>query len=297
MLSKWKWIPGIWIAAGLGLGVLLLEGSVRIYPPMRRTPDASIAAAISADFRDVQIIARDGVVLKAWLVHPEHPNGNAAIALHGVGDTRFGIRYRARILADAGYTVLMPDSRGHGVSGGELVTFGILEKDDVHRWADWLLQTEHPRQLFGIGASLGASILIQSLENDSRFTAAVAECPFGDFHQAAYDRTAEKLGLNHWLARVLLFPVIEPGLIYGRMKYGIDFGEVRPLDAIAHTRVPVLLIHGADDSKIPPSHSVALHTADPGGSVLWLVPGAGHVTIANVAGDEFRRRVLEWFQR
>ena len=32
---------------------------------------------------------------------------------------------------EEGYSVLLPDSRGHGTSGGELVTYGLLEKRDV----------------------------------------------------------------------------------------------------------------------------------------------------------------------
>ena len=49
---------------------------------------------------------------------PARPNGAAAIVLHGVGDTRLGVLGQARFLLDAGYTVLTPDSRGHGASGG-----------------------------------------------------------------------------------------------------------------------------------------------------------------------------------
>jgi dipeptidyl aminopeptidase/acylaminoacyl peptidase len=285
------------MAAGLLLGVMLVEGSVHILASMRPGPNPALAATIGADWRNVEMTAGDGAVLRAWLVHAAKPNGAAAMVLHGIGDSRRGMVYRAKMLAQAGYTVLIPDSRGHGESGGELVTFGILEKDDVHRWADWLAQHEHPQALFGLGSSMGGAILIQALENDTRFRAAVAECPFADFHDAAYDRTGEHMGLTRWMARLLLFPAVEPGLVYSRMKYGLDLRQVQPFAAIARTKVPVLLIHGDADERIPPAHSVALHAANPGGSELWLVPGAGHVTIAKVAGDEFPRRVLAWFQR
>jgi hypothetical protein len=33
-----------------------------------------------------------------------------------------------------GYRVLLPDSRAHGESGGTLATYGLVERDDIHRW-------------------------------------------------------------------------------------------------------------------------------------------------------------------
>ena len=290
-------VVAIWLLAGIPLGIILLEGSIRIYPQFRRQPDPKAADWIGSDWRDVQINAADGVPLRAWLVRPTQSNGNGAILLHGVADGRAGLASRAHMLVEAGYTVLLPDARGHGVSGGEIISFGVRESDDLHRWADWFRSEVRPAQLFGMGASMGAAILLQSLENDTRFRAAIAECPFADFHDVAYDRVAGKLYLNRWFARALLFPAIETGIAYGRLRYGVNLASASPERAIRNTKVPVLLIHGDADTNIPSSHSEALHAANPAVSELWIVHGAGHVTIRKTAGDEFRRRVLSWFQR
>ena len=292
-----KWILALWLVASIPLGVMLLEGSIRIYPAFRTIPDSKVADSIGGVWRDVQINGSDGVPLRGWVVRPKQSNGNGAIVLHGVADARDGISSRGRMLAEAGYTVLLPDARGHGVSGGEIISFGIRESDDLHRWADWFRAEERPKQLYGMGASMGAAILLQSLENDTRFRAVVAECPFSDFRAVAYDRMAGKLSLNRWFARGLLFPAVETGLTYGSLRYGVNLANASPERAIRNTSVPVLLIHGDADTNIPPSHSEALHAANPAVSQLWIVHGAEHVTIAKVAGDEFRRRVLSWFQR
>jgi len=37
----------------------------------------------------------------------------------------------AKFLLMSGYTVLAPDLRGHGISGGGRVTYGLLEAGDV----------------------------------------------------------------------------------------------------------------------------------------------------------------------
>lgn len=297
MIRTLKWILAVWLAASIPLGVLLLEGSIRIYPQFRKIPDAKVAGTLGGAWRDVQINARDGIPLRGWIVRPMQPNGNGAIVLHGVADARAGIASRAHMLSDAGFTVLLPDSRGHGVSGGDIISFGIRESDDLHRWADWFRAEERPVHIFGVGASMGASILLQSLENDTRFRAAVAECPFADFNDVAYDRVAGKLSLNHWFSRGLLFPAVEAGLAYARLRYGVNLSDASPARAIRNSTVPVLLIHGDADTNIPSSHSEALHAANPIISQMWIVHGAGHNNIAKVAGEEFRRRVLNWFQR
>ena len=42
--------------------------------------------------------------------------------------------------------------------------------------------------LYGLGESLGAAILIESLPREPRFRAVVAECPFDSFEDIAYYR-------------------------------------------------------------------------------------------------------------
>src|SRR5579863_1588126 len=92
-----------------------------------------------------------------------------------------------------GYTVLAPDSRALGESGGDLATYGLLESDDVHRWVSSLIEDEHPRRVFGIGESLGGAVLIESLSVEPRFSAIVADSAFSSFERIARDRVAEKL--------------------------------------------------------------------------------------------------------
>ncbi len=67
------------------------------------------------------------------------------------------------------YSVLLPDARAHGSSGGEFATYGLLESEDIHRWVDWLVNTDHPRCVFGLGESMGAAQLLQALPREPLF--------------------------------------------------------------------------------------------------------------------------------
>jgi fermentation-respiration switch protein FrsA (DUF1100 family) len=57
---------------------------------------------------------------------------------------------------------------------------------------------------------------------------------------------------------------------------GFDVDSVSPLAAAAQVRVPVLLVHGAEDIHTPPDHSRRVLAALAGPSRLILVEGAGH---------------------
>ena len=102
--------------------------------------------------------------------------------LHGIVDSRAGSIGFAPMFLNEGYAVLLPDSRAHGASEGQFVTYGLLEKYDVIAWADWMKGTGC-HSLYGFGESLGASILIQAAAVKPAFAAIVAESPYADLER------------------------------------------------------------------------------------------------------------------
>lgn len=245
--------------------------------------------------RTIQITARDGALLRAWLFVPAKSNGDAVLILHGIADSRGSEVGFARMFLDRGYAVLAPDSRAQGESGGEFETYGLQEADDVHRWVSRLIQDEHPRLVFGLGESLGGAVLIQSLAVEPRFSAIAAECAYSSLARLARDRVAERLPIPQQFGRLLGAPVVWSAFLYARLRYGLDFRAASPETVIARSATPVLLIHGLDDKKTPPMHSEILAAASPR-SKLWLVPGAGHTGAYNTAPREFEERLFGFFE-
>jgi len=283
-------VAGLGVACLLAGGMVLCDGSIKV----ARRPLAAISID-GARRSDVETAASDGIMLRGWLFEPEVSSGRAVILLHGIGDNRDGVAGLARMLIEDHYEVLTPDSRGHGESGGELVTYGQREAGDVHRWVDWLVAKDHPRSLFGMGESLGGAVLIESLSKERRFRAIAAECPYADFESVAEDRVARRISGPAFLARPLADGLVWSGLLYARVKYGVNLADGSPEAALAGTSTPVLLIHGLNDEKTSPEHSRRLLAANPRVTSLWLVPGAGHTGAFGTAPEEFRKRVLGWF--
>jgi uncharacterized protein len=244
----------------------------------------------------VQIAAKDGASLRAWLFTPAKWNGDAVLVLHGIADSRGSEIGFARMFLNHGYTVLTPDNRAQGESGGRFVTYGLQEADDVHRWVSWLIAERHPRAIFGLGESLGAAVLIESLPVEPRFSAIVAESSFASLDRIARQRVAERLALPPEPGRILAAPFVASAFLYARLRYGLNFWNASPENAVAQSTTPILLIHGLNDKNTPPSSSEILESRDRRRATLWLVPGAGHTGAFGAAPHEFQERVLGFFR-
>lgn len=264
-------------------GVLLVE--ISLHPPTLRPVDdaaqkraAEIAARAGGTVESVALETIDLTPLKAWLLVPDvsRRNGTAVVLLHGVSDSRVGVLGFAPFLLARGYTLLLPDARAHGHSGGR-ATYGLLERQDVRAWARWLAARHSGHCVYGLGASMGAAMLLQSLDgNGSEFCAVVADSSFADFKEVAFDRVGQPFGFGPLFGKTLARPLLEAAFAYAHWQYGYRFADASPRNAIASSPVPVFLIHGAADVNVPLRHVRLLQHARPSLKV-WLVDCNNHL--------------------
>jgi len=265
------------------IAIYLAEGAIRRSAPPR----------LATKEDGVTIRAVDGTQLVGRLVRREAAGDRCVLLLHGVGDDGSSQLPFAKNLAAKGITGIAIDIRGHGVSGGELRGYGVLEAGDTALWANYLRTLDCDGGVFGYGASMGAAILIQSVGAGAPFKAIVAECPFSSFRLIAEQRIQQRSGVPLWLSRAVSEALVSLAFTYVELKYGIDLALSAPENT--NTRgVPILLIHGGQDNNVPPEHSIRLKDklAD---ATLWLVPGAAHINANQVAPFEFDERVNAWF--
>jgi pimeloyl-ACP methyl ester carboxylesterase len=281
-------IAGVFVADGA------LHPARRPLPPEAESAMRQVAADSDAELQDVSITASDGMALRAWAIQPHHTNGNAVILFHGLGDNRLGMTGYGQLLLRHAFAVLLPDARAHGISGGEVATYGLLERNDIHRWFDWLAKHSHPRCIFGFGESMGGAQLLQSLASGTHFCAVVAESSFSNFREIAYDRMGQPFHLGPWVGRTILRPIVEVAFLRARWKYNLNMQAISPEDSLAAAKVPVFLIHGQIDSNIPIRHSRRMHASNPP-TTLWEVPNADHCGAISAAQQEFEQHVLRWF--
>ena len=287
-----------WLLVCMLVGIVAVEGA--LHPgrrPLQSTDEVlarSIAARNHAEITDTALSAADGVTLRAWSIRPGSSNGDAVILLHGQADNRAGMLGIADMLLRHGYSVLLPDARSHGQSGGSVATYGFFEADDVRRWAEWLERTQNPHCIHGIGESMGGAELLSSLRAGPGFCAVAAESTFSSFRSASYERLGQAFHSGSWLGRTLLRPAVEMAFLYARVKYGANLAQVSPREAVAVSQVPVLLIHGRADNNLVPRNSERIREGNSRVD-LWEPAGAGHCGASGTAPEEYERRVTDWF--
>src|SRR5262249_15216872 len=157
------------------------------------------------------------------------------------------------LLLQAGYGVVMMDARAHGASGGGKATYGWVEGPGCRRVVDTLEENEHPTHLFSLGMSMGAGISVQAGGGDKRIEAAIAEAPFANLQEAAYDYA----GLQRWplLGKTLFAPGAWTLVWRGQHLAGFPAGAVSPETSVAGRAFPLLLICDGADVVLPCRHA------------------------------------------
>jgi pimeloyl-ACP methyl ester carboxylesterase len=269
--------------------------------PIRRSLPADLLkqtdvtlSLVGSHREDFDVRAPDGVLLRGWKVRAAKPNGGWVLAFHGVGDNRLGVLEHARILLMAGYGVVMMDSRAHGISEGPMATYGWLERHDTSAVVDALETAEHPRHLFALGESMGGGIALQSAAVESRIEAVVAEAAFANLREASYDYAG--LRRSPLLGKTLFAPGTWTMIYHAERLAGLPASEVSPEKAVAARAFPVFLICDEKDVALPCRHTKRIYDSAIGRKEMWMVPEAYHTAALGYAPDEFRRRVLAFFE-
>jgi len=278
-----------------------LSGPMFLHP-MKRALTADLIREADGSFKhtrgkreDFLVKAPDGAMLRGWKVRAENPNGSWVIMFHGVSDNRIGVVSQSEPLLQSGYSVVMMDARSHGDSGGDIATYGWLERKDTSAVIDALESSEKPQHLFALGESMGAGIALQSAGIDPRIEAVVAEASFANLQEAAYDYAG--LRQYPWLGKTLFAPGAWLMVYRGGKLAGFPSSGVSPEKSAAARPFPVLIICDEKDRALPCRHSEMIYRAASGPKEFWRVPNAFHTAAIGYEPEEFRKRVVGFFDR
>ena len=259
------------LAVIVGCMQLPLIGAGGLLHPARH----HLTAATPRACRDAEF-AGAGVTLRGWRCTAAAPGRATIVYLHGIADNRASAAGAIARFVPRGYDVIAYDGRAHGESSGDACTYGFFEKDDLHR----VIDTIQPGPVILVGTSLGAAIALQEAADDPRVAAIVAAETFSDLRTVGTERAPRfftQRTIDH------AFEIAE-----SQARFQVD--AVSPQRAAERIRVPVLLIHGAEDTDTPPAHSQRVFDALKGPKQLILVPGAHHnQSLSGPVWDEIER--------
>ncbi|KAL5701655.1 hypothetical protein ACHQM5_026970 [Ranunculus cassubicifolius] len=212
--------------------------------------------------KDLEITNSRGHVLQCShympLVIPEGTKLPCVIYCHGNSGCRADASEAAIILLPSYITVFTLDFAGSGLSGGEHVTLGWYEKDDLTAVVNYL-RSEGNVSCIGLwGRSMGAVTSLMYGAEDPSIAGMVLDSPFSDLVELMMELVDT---YKYRLPKFTVKFAIQFMRKAIQKKAKFDITELNTIKVAKSCFVPVLIGHGMDDDFIQPHHSERIHDA------------------------------------
>jgi hypothetical protein len=92
------------------------------------------------------------------------------------------------------------------------------------------------------------------------------------------------------------FPFAPLVIFFGERLTGVQIGQVRPVERLAQSSIPVLIVHGADDATILARNAYELYAAAAEPKFLYVVPGGGHAGLLQHDPEGYAVHVAAFLQ-
>ncbi|MFO0837570.1 MAG: alpha/beta fold hydrolase [Phycisphaerae bacterium] len=220
------------------------------------------------------------------------PRGTV-LYLHGIYARKQMMLETAISHAARGYRGILVDSRGHGESNGEWITYGAQETRD---YSELLDELERRGILDGklavYGCSYGAGVAVQLAGRDPRVAAAIALAPFSSMHDVVHAR-AHSL----WLDWIFNKADIDAAIARAGQLAGFDPAAADGVAAMRSRPVRLLVIHGRLDTTIPCAEGIAVHAAADPASKLVIIDRAQHDNWTHAGNSAIWTESTAWLDR
>jgi dipeptidyl aminopeptidase/acylaminoacyl peptidase len=226
-----------------------------------------IAPVALSEMRPVTIPARDGVVLRGYLTIPKNTSGgNLPLILHphggpyGLRDS-WGFDRIVQFLASRGYAVLQVNYRGSGGYGKRFMDiawqqWGLSMQDDLTDAVEWAIDTgvADPDRVCIFGASYGGYATMAGITTTpSLYRCAVNYVGVVDIPELYEYWSSGPLstGIEAWFRRAIGDPRADRERL----------AETSPINRLDGLAVPLFIVHGRRDPRVPIAQAEALTRA------------------------------------
>ncbi|CAN7588088.1 prolyl oligopeptidase family serine peptidase [Pseudoduganella sp. LjRoot289] len=256
----------------------------------------------------VQVKARDGLAIPAWLTLPSGQSKKLPLVLlvHGgpfVRGSEWGWDAQAQFLASRGYAVLEPEFRGSTGFGARHFEagwkqWGLAMQDDIADAARWAVAQGYadPQRICIAGASYGGYATLMGLaRNPELFKCGVEWLGVTDLGLLYKDHWNFLSDLDEGWKQYGL-----PQLVGDPVRDAQQLKDTSPLNLAARITQPLLMAYGSDDRRVPIPHGRAFHAAvkahNPDAELV-VYPGEGHGWAVQKTRIDFWTRVEKFLAR
>lgn len=214
---------------------------------------------------------------QSFMVLPDEPSHilkepKTMLYFCGVGNNMGDYNYLSRVAAfrQLGFSVLVFDYRGYGLSEGSFPSEAQLYEDAQAAWNYLRSEKEiSAEEIVIYGESMGGAIALNLAIDHPEASSLIMQSSFTSMVEAIKHRPASRL-----------FPI--------KLMLSEQFNS---LEKISTVQMPVLFLHGSDDSVVPANMSQELYAAAPPPKEILIIPGAEHVSIYRVGSKSYLRAI------
>ena len=241
--------------------------------------------------RDTFITSPDGLKMHAFYAYASRPTKRTAVIVHGYTDNAirmFHIGYLYNHELD--YNVLLPDLRYTGLSEGDAIQMGWLDRKDVLQWIDiapTLFGDSLQAVVHGISMGAATTMMVSGEAQQPFVKCFVEDCGY----TSVWDEFSFQL---KDMFRLPEFPLMYTTSWLCNAKYGWNFQEASSLEQVKKCSLPMFFIHGDADTYVPTRMVYPLYKAKSEPKELWIVPGATHAMSYKDYPQEYTERVKKF---
>jgi pimeloyl-ACP methyl ester carboxylesterase len=191
------------------------------------------------------------------------------IYLHGNCSSRVEALTAVPVLLPCNISVFCLDLSGCGRSGGEYISLGWYERDDVALVVDYLRSSNRVTCIGLWGRSMGAVTSLLHGDRDPSIAAMVLDSPFSSLRTLAEELTRNYVKIP----KLILSGAISLIRKTVKSKAGFDINDLNPLDHVTQCFIPSLFVAGNEDTFIQPHHARELYERYAGDKNISIVDG------------------------
>ena len=238
-------------------------------------PEAAVdrtPADVGLQFVEIQVpVTEHSFIATWWLPHASTAAEHSTVLyLHGNDGNLARELGRLRLLHGYGFAVFAIDYRGFGRSSGPFPSEAQVYDDAVAAW-NYLVDVQkiEPGRIVIYGHSLGAAVAAELALRRGAACAAVLESSFTSISDMAH----------------LEYPWVPVDLLLDQ--------HFDVLGNIARVKVPLVLVHGSADRRVPSVMSERLHAVAHAPKRVVLVDGGSHDDAVEKGVEAVRRAIAE----
>ncbi|MBP9998546.1 MAG: alpha/beta hydrolase [Bacteroidales bacterium] len=256
----------------------------KIYPGLGNWIDSLRTAGV---LRDTTIVNHAGRTLRAFYATADNAAGTVVLS-HGYTDGAIGMMMLGREYRDRlNFNIMLPDHEYHGLSVGPAVNMGWKDRINLERWID-IADAKWPGKAIILhGISMGAATVMMCSGDPlpESVHGIVEDCGYTSVWDEFAGQLKEQFGLP-------TFPILNTSSFVCRLRYGWGFKEASALKQVEKSTLPMLFIHGDQDTFVPFPMVYQLYDAKKqGAKTLYVSEGSVHARSYLNKPEEYMEQV------